>query len=108
MAGALGKSWATAAPLLAEGGTKIAEMVAQGSKLAGVTTEMAQQADELNDKWVLLTGTNGLLNAQVGAALPLLNKLADSLPRSQEIQRRQRRRIQPAHRDAARARGTGR
>jgi hypothetical protein len=79
MAGALGKSWATAAPLLAEGGTKIAEMVAQGSKLAGVTTEMAQQADELKDKWVLLTGTNGLLNAQVGAALPLLNALAQSL-----------------------------
>jgi hypothetical protein len=39
---------------------------------------MAQQAHELNDKWILLTGTNGLLNSQVGAALPLLNKLADS------------------------------
>ncbi len=46
---ALGKSWASAAPLLSEGGNKIGEMVARGTNLSGVTKEMALQADEFND-----------------------------------------------------------
>jgi hypothetical protein len=79
MAQALGKSWAGAAPLLAEGGKKIGEMVEQGSRLSGVTSDMAKQADELNDKLVLLVGTGGLLTRVIGPLLPLFNKLADDM-----------------------------
>lgn len=79
MAAALGKSWADAAPLLAEGGKKIGELVERGSRLSGVTKEIAEQADEFNDKLVLLTGTGGLMTRMVGSALPLMNDLADSM-----------------------------
>lgn len=78
-AAALGKSWAGAAPLLAEGGKHIGEMVETGTRLSGVTTEMARQADALNDKWVLLTGTGGIMARIVGPLLPLLNEIADSM-----------------------------
>ena len=79
MAAALGKSWAGAAPLLSEGGAKIQEMVDKGARLSGVTKEMTDEADKLNDKWAELTGTGGLLTRLVGPMLPLLNSLADGL-----------------------------
>lgn len=78
-AATLGKQWASAAPLLAEGSRKIGEMVEQGSKLSGITKAMAEQADAFNDKMVLLTGTHGLMHREVGALLPLLNTLLDDL-----------------------------
>lgn len=81
---ALGKSWAAAAPLLAEGGAKIGEMVEKGQKLSGVTKEMAEQSDAFNDKLVLLTGTSGGLNRAIGPLLPLLNTIADELLKAQE------------------------
>jgi len=43
-----GRSWAEMAPVLAEGGKRIGEIVEQGTKASGVTTEMAKQADLLN------------------------------------------------------------
>lgn len=79
MAAALGKSWAAAAPLLAEGGAKIGELVQKGMELSDVTTAMAKQADELNDKWVLLVGTGGAMMKIVGPLLPMLNALADDM-----------------------------
>ena len=79
MAAALGKSWAGAAPLLAEGGRRIGEIVEQGSALSGATSEMSKQADEFNDKLVLLTGTGGLLTRAIGPLLPLLNVMADDM-----------------------------
>jgi hypothetical protein len=84
MAEALGKSWATAAPLLAEGGKRIGEMVESGSKAAGVTKEMAARADELNDKWIDIVGSGGLVNKMVGDLTPLLIKLADEFLRNRE------------------------
>lgn len=81
---ALGKSWATAAPLLAEGGAKIGQMVEKGAQLSGVTKEMAEQADAFNDKLTLLTGTQGTWNRLIGPVLPLLNILADQLLKSRE------------------------
>lgn len=81
---ALGKSWASAAPLLAEGGQRIGELVARGSAAAGVTSEMARAADEFNDKLVLLVSTGGTVNAVIGPMLPLLNKLLDDLLALQE------------------------
>lgn len=76
---ALGKSWAGAAPLLAEGGRKIGEMVDRGAKLSGMTEEIAQQADAFNDKMQELVGTGGLFTGMVGPMLPLLNSLAEDL-----------------------------
>lgn len=84
MAEALGKSWAGAAPLLAEGSKKIGEMVDVGKKASGVTAEMAKLADELNDKWVLLGGTGGFLVRMIGPLLPLMNVLADNMLKAQQ------------------------
>lgn len=84
MAEALGKSWAGAAPLLAEGGKKIGEMVERGTKFSGVTTEMARQADELNDKWILLGGTGGMLVRIVAPLLPLMNTLSDEMLKAKD------------------------
>lgn len=84
MAAALGKSWAGAAPLLAEGGKKIGEMVDKGSQLSGITTDMAKKADELNDKWVELVGTGGLLNTLVGKMLDPLLRLTNQMLAARE------------------------
>jgi len=47
---ALGKSWESAAPLLAEGSTKMAAMIDKFTKLSGVTEQSVKNADEFNDK----------------------------------------------------------
>lgn len=78
-AAALGKSWAGAAPLLSEGSKKIAEMIETGTQAAGITSEMARQSDELNDKWMLLVGSGGLLNSVVGKFLPDLIRVTDMM-----------------------------
>lgn len=79
-----GKSWAEMAPALSEGGKKIGEIIERGAKLSSVTEEMTQQAHALNNKWVELTGTGGLLTQMVGPMLPLLNSLADDMLKAQE------------------------
>ena len=76
---ALGKGWAAAAPLLAEGGQRIGEMVEKGKELSGVTPELARQADEFNDKLAALAGTGALMNRVIGPMLPLLTKLVEGL-----------------------------
>lgn len=83
-AATLGKSWASAAPLLSEGSAKIQEMIDKGARLSGVTTEMARQADEFNDKMAELVGTGGALTRMVGPLLPLLNMLAEDLIKSSQ------------------------
>lgn len=84
MAEVLGKSWAGAAPMLAEGGEKIAEMVKRGTELSGVTPELTAQAKELKDKWVELTQTGAMLNMVVGPAFPLFITLADAMLKTKE------------------------
>lgn len=79
-----GKSWAELAPALSEGGKRIGEIIEKGTKLSGVTTEIAQQADKFNDKWAELTGTGAMFNRVIGPALPLLNELADSMIKAGE------------------------
>lgn len=76
---AIGKAWASAAPLLAEGGKKIGEMVADGERLSGVTKAITDSADEFNDKLAKLTGTGGGMTRMVGSILPLMNQLAGSM-----------------------------
>lgn len=74
---ALGKQWASAAPLLAEGGQKIGEMVEKGAKLSGMNKEIAESADAFNDKLVELAGNGGTMNGVLAQMLPLLNKVLD-------------------------------
>lgn len=76
---ALGKSWASSAPLLAEGGKKIGEMVEKGERLSGVTKDLAEQSDAFNDKLAELAGNGGMVNGMLGQMLPLLNSAADGL-----------------------------
>lgn len=76
---ALGKSWASAAPLLAEGGAKIGEMVERGERLSGVTKAVTDASDEFNDKLALLVGTGGMMTRTADSLLPLMNSLAGSL-----------------------------
>ena len=79
-AAALGKSWAGAAPLLAEGSAKIQEMVDKGTSLSGMTKEMAHAADEFNDKMAELGTTLGSTrNKLVGELLPGMNDVAKAM-----------------------------
>jgi hypothetical protein len=84
---ALGKGWESAAPLLAEGGKAILELVNRGTELSKVTTESAKRADEFNEKWTdikTIAGgwgvaiadpiVGGLLKIQKALALEVGNK----------------------------------
>ena len=72
-AAALGKSWASAMPLLAEGGKRIGEIVQQGKELSRITQEDADKADQLNDELALLSAY------AKGAGVNLANELVPSL-----------------------------
>lgn len=75
-AAALGKEWRTVAPLLAEGGKKIEEMIEKGQRLSGITAENVRRADEFNDKLDELTVTFRGLGLSIGNELfPQLIKL---------------------------------
>ncbi len=80
----LNKSWQEMAPLLSEGGKKIGEMVDKGTKLSGMTTDLAKASDEFNDKWAELTQTGGLFNRMLIPTLPLLTALADDMLDAQQ------------------------
>lgn len=77
---ALGKSWQESAPLMAEGGKAIREMIEEGHKLSKVTAESAKRADEFNDKWEDLKATAGgwgvaIANPIVAGLLKITNAL---------------------------------
>lgn len=75
-AAALGKSWASAAPLLSEGGKSIGEMVAKGKQLSGVTDELTQSADRFNDQLAELKATSaGFGTKLAGEMLPAFNQI---------------------------------
>ena len=52
---ALGKGWAEMAPLLLQGGDGLRAAVKEGAELNGITTEMAQNADQFNDRLAKMT-----------------------------------------------------
>jgi hypothetical protein len=82
-AAALGKSWASAAPMLAEGGAKIQEMIDKGKALSGVTPELVARADEFNDKLAEIgTSAKGASMVLAGQLLPILQVLADEFAES--------------------------
>jgi len=77
---ALGKGWADAAPLMAEGGKAIKELIAQGAALSKVTTESAKRADEFNDKWQdLKTIAGGFFTSTVNPIVSGLLKIHNAL-----------------------------
>lgn len=79
-AAALGKSWQDAAPLLSEGSAKIDEMVERGRTLSGITTQMADDADEFNDVLAeLSTSTDALSTKLAISFLPILQAISEDL-----------------------------
>lgn len=76
---ALGKSWQSLAPLLAQGSKGIEDSIRANKEWAVVTAETAKQADELNDKLAIFFKSGAAMASIVGPALPVLNKLADEL-----------------------------
>lgn len=74
---ALGKSWQSSMPLLAEGSQKIQEMVDKGKKLSGMTQELAEQSDQFNDQMAeLTTSFGGVAKSITLQMLPTLNSLS--------------------------------
>lgn len=79
-AAALGKSWASAAPLLSEGGEKIRQMVDRGSELSDMTQEMADRADEFNDTMAEMgTAVEGAKNKIAADMLPALTQITTAI-----------------------------
>ena len=75
---AVGKSWASLAPLLSDGGESIGDLINKFRDVSGVTEKSAQAAAELN-------GRLDVLKARVsGAAVELTNLLVPSLTRTAE------------------------
>jgi hypothetical protein len=75
----LGRKWEGAAPLLSEGGKKIGEMVDRGKQLSAVTQEMADKADEFNDRMAEMEGAvDGAKMKLVGGMLPALTNVANA------------------------------
>jgi hypothetical protein len=73
---ALGKSWQSAAPLLAEGGQRIGELIDQGKELSGVTEEMAIEAGKFNDELdILRARAAGAATSIAGPLVTSLNEL---------------------------------
>lgn len=83
-AGALGKQWAGAAPLLALGGERLQELIDKGTKASGITADMAENAAELHEKWILLFGSGGAVNKVVQEMTPWLVKLVDEFIAAKE------------------------
>ena len=79
-AAALGKQWQSAAPLLEAGSEAIQSMIDRGIKLSGVTKEIAQAADDFNDKMEELNALNNRFATELAAhLLPHLTQLVELL-----------------------------
>lgn len=77
---ALGKSWKTTAPLLAEGSQRIGEMIDRGTALAGPIKQAAEQADLFNDQMAELEAqASGAGISLANIALPALAKTATAM-----------------------------
>lgn len=77
---ALGKSWKTSAPLLAEGGKAIGDMIQKGHDLSGVTKETAEMADKFNDSMAELeTAQRSLARELARDLLPGLTVITQAM-----------------------------
>jgi lambda family phage tail tape measure protein len=75
------KSWQELAPALSEGSQGIAEAIAKGSRLSGITKEMAREADAFKDKLAELEIASSAFGANF---IPILNKLLGLLISAKE------------------------
>jgi hypothetical protein len=82
---ALGKTWASSAPLLMEGSKNIGEMVEKGKALSHTTQEMADRADEFNDKLAeLQTAATGAKMKLAGEMLPAMTDITKAVTNAYE------------------------
>jgi hypothetical protein len=73
-----GKSWEELAPLLSGGGQAFAELVAEGQKMSGITSELASESAAFNDSLdVMSANIQGLRNNAIGPLVPILNDLIE-------------------------------
>jgi hypothetical protein len=80
---ALGKSWASAAPLLSEGGAKLQEMIDKGGELSGMTQQMADDADAFNDALAIMSfHISGVSNAFTAELLKALLPIAEEMSKA--------------------------
>jgi major membrane immunogen (membrane-anchored lipoprotein) len=80
---AFGKSWQEIMPLLLEGGAAIGRMTAEGERASGVTKEMTEAADKLNDQLNFMkTRVVGVATSIVGDFLPAMNSALDKLQKA--------------------------
>ena len=75
---AVGKSWASLAPLLSDGGKALGDVVEKFRATSGITEETARRAADLNDKLDILKSRAS------GAGTELVNLLVPSLMRTAE------------------------
>jgi len=76
----LGRAGEEMIPLLNQGGEELRKMIEHGQKLAGVTSEMTEQADQFNDQLAELkvqSQATGIAMAKY--ALPALNDIAAAM-----------------------------
>jgi lambda family phage tail tape measure protein len=77
---ALGKSWKSSAPVLAEGSKSIGEMIQKGHDLSGVTKETAEMADKFNDSMAELEAAQTSLSRELARdLLPSLSAIAQAM-----------------------------
>lgn len=82
---ALGKSWRSAAPLLAEGGRGVAALVERGTQLSKVTEELTDNADKFNDQLGELKALSaGFGNKMAAEMLPSLIDITKAIKQAYE------------------------
>lgn len=75
------KSWQELAPALSEGSQGISEAIEKGTRLSGITKEMAKQADEFNDRLAELKISSAAFGADF---IPTLTKIVNLLVSGKE------------------------
>lgn len=84
-AAALGKSWQSAAPVMAEGSKRIGEMVEKGTRLSGVTQDLADDASRLNDELdTLKFAASGLSTKLAGEMVPAFTQILTAIKTAYE------------------------
>jgi len=77
---AVGKSWASLAPLLSDGGDALGEVIGKFQEASGVTEESARAAADLNDRLDLLKSSiTAIGTAAATSLIPILDAIAPAL-----------------------------
>ena len=77
---AVGKSWASLAPLLSDGGDALGEVIGKFQEESGVTEESARAAADLNDRLDLLKSSiTAIGTAAATSLIPILDAIAPAL-----------------------------